>query len=56
MTAKSKQSNCPKCNNRYEKCADGETCPKWRISYDVCIIFGTRPFRSGFSGAGIIRR
>lgn len=56
MSAKTPQkSSCPKCKKIYEKCADEETCTTWRISYNVCIIFGTRPFRSGFTGAAISR-
>jgi hypothetical protein len=53
--ARTNQICCPNCNEKLEKCADKEKCPRWRTSYDVCIIFGTRPFRTGFCGASIFR-
>jgi hypothetical protein len=49
--AKLSPKNCPKCSEKHEKCADNQKCPSWRTSYEVCIIFGTRPFRLGFRGA-----
>lgn len=54
--AKKNSSRCPKCNETYEKCGDKQVCSSWRTSYDVCIIFGTRPFRIGFTGAATSRR
>lgn len=56
MAKKRGTSCCQQCNQTYEKCADAETCTNWKTSYDVCIIFGTRPFRIGFSGAAVFRR
>lgn len=56
MAKKSGTSKCLQCTETYENCADKETCKKWKISYDVCIVFGTRPFRTGFNGAGFFRR
>lgn len=42
---------CNRCNKPYERCAKAETCENWRLSYEVCIIFGTLPYRRGFTGA-----
>jgi hypothetical protein len=53
MKTKLRSNQCSKCENTHEKCADGRRCKKWRRSYEVCIVFGTRPFKPGFSGARI---
>lgn len=53
MGTKLQSNQCNKCEKTHEKCADGRRCKKWRISYDVCIVFGTRPCKPGFSGARI---
>lgn len=49
MAKKDKKNCCPECNEEHEKCADGRTCKKWRISYEVCVAFGTRPYETGRS-------
>ena len=46
-------NQCRKCKKTHEKCADGKRCENWRISYDVCIIFGSRPAKAGFDGARV---
>ncbi len=48
-------NQCENCKKTHENCADGRQCPKWRLSYDVCIVFGTRPPKPGFNGAAITR-
>lgn len=44
---------CRNCKKPHEKCADERKCPNWRISYNVCMVFGTRPHLPGFPGARI---
>jgi len=55
MTVKINGNQCEECKKLHEKCADGGKCPKWRLSYDVCIVFGTRRSKPGFKGAGTYR-
>ncbi|QPX71432.1 hypothetical protein SscP1EGY_34 [Streptomyces phage SscP1EGY] len=55
MKIKHDGNKCRDCKKTHEKCADGRTCPKWRLSYDVCIVFGTRRLKPGFSGAATYR-
>jgi hypothetical protein len=37
------KTRCPACDKTDEQCADGRTCRRWRLSWEVCALFGTRP-------------
>lgn len=55
MGTKPRGNQCGKCEKTHEKCADSKQCPKWRLSYEVCVVFGTRPPKPGFKGAAVSR-
>lgn len=55
MGTKLQGNQCSECKKTHEKCADGRKCPKWRLSYDVCVVFGTRPATLGCQGARVSR-
>lgn len=55
MKVKINGNQCGKCEKTHEKCADDRKCPKWQLSYNVCVVFGTRPYKPGFSGASVSR-
>ncbi|AVD99476.1 hypothetical protein SEA_BING_54 [Streptomyces phage Bing] len=55
MKTKLNGNQCGNCKQTHEKCADSKNCPKWRVSYDVCVVFSTRPPKPGFRGAAVSR-
>ena len=55
MKVKLNGNQCSNCEKTHEKCADGKKCPKWRLSYEVCVVFSTRPPKPGFKGAAVSR-
>lgn len=50
-----KHSVCPTCDKTHEECADAESCESWKTSYEICIIFGTRPAKPEFNISGAFK-
>jgi hypothetical protein len=46
MKVKLKGNQCPNCKKSHEVCADDKKCDKWQVSYEVCVVFGTRAAKS----------
>lgn len=53
MKDKINGNQCGNCKKIHEQCAEDKQCPKWRLSYDICVVFGTMPSKPGFKGAAV---